>query len=185
MKKFILLFLCLTIVSCFVEPKKENLSILPEVVSTNNTYENEKPIIDSALIKETDTVVGENFKNPTESKSTITSRLEIIDNINLILKNRSKMIGENRLTFISDKRNLMLFSSYEFNLDNVYVVYVNRDYNDGFGANRVSIECQKNSSGSNCMYDTVNVQYISGYTFPLKTKEDCLYFVEQFNSLYK
>jgi len=184
MKKFILLLLCFTMVSCFVEPKKENPSIAPEVVSTNDTYDNEKfkePIVDTSEVNNSSLGDIEVQDNSTLNRL---SKKDIVDELNLIAKNNSFPSIENKLSFLNEKIGLMLFTSYEFKLDDVYAVYINKDYNDGFGAFHIAIECQKRSTGSNCMYDTGRAEYISASIFPLQNKDACIKYAELFNSLH-
>lgn len=186
MKKLFYISFCFTFLSCFTEPKKENnnANLDLQINSIKSADKAKDTTLDSSTIKEKDTLLKKDIEEQISfANDEDKNRLNIIDNLNEILKS-AKTKNEIKLSFLNEKRNLMLFFKYEFSLDNVYAVYVNKDYNDGFGNYHIFIECQKNNNDSNCMYDTVNSEYVSGYGFPLKTEEDCLSFVRLFNKLH-
>lgn len=179
MKKVFFVISSFLLVSCFTEPKKEENIFNPETeriqkeVSVEN-YSTNNTIKDETLLEDNETA---NIKVFTKNKK------DIIIELNTIAENNGKQSVINSLSFLNENKGLMLFGNYEFNVNDVYAVFLNKDYNDGFGEFRISIECVKKPSGSNCMYDTYNANYASAYIFPLQTKESCLKYVELFNML--
>ncbi len=179
MKNIIVVLFCVLLISCFSEPKKET----PIFESIQNTQVNHIDSVDSIKINNVESVNELKTENNSSSLSDISPKRKIINEINLIAENNGFPNMENKLSFLNEKKGLMLFYRYEFNINNVYAVYLNKDYNNGFGSHYVSIECEKKESGSNCLYDTIDSQYISASIFPLKNKESCLKYVEMFNTI--
>ncbi len=184
MKKVSVLILSTLFISCLTEPKKENSNTSTnEMINPISPEKVENSIIDTALIKNEISQESTTIINETKTDGVVSKR-SIIEELNNIVKNSGYSNINNTLSFLNENKGLMLLSRYEFKIDDVYAVFLYKDYNDGYGAFHVSIECEKKESGSNCMYDTNNPDYISATIFPLKTREACLQYVEKFNSLH-
>ena len=172
--KIAILCLCVLFVSCFTEPKKEteNTQSVGNFESINSNVEK------IASEKLNDSINLKTFKE--ETLITETNSSDIILELNSINdRNGNKIV----MSFIDEKEKLMMFFGKEFKIQDVYLVYVKEDFDRGFGVNYIYLECKKNSSSSNCLYDIKNSDYVSSIAFPLSTEEECVRFIELFNKL--
>lgn len=183
MRKVLVIPLIFLFLSCFTEPRKGNQ--LDSINEVNN-------IVYSETVNAEDKNIEEDTKKESLNNNNELSDINNENNITSIVRELNKISNQSgfpnnisELSILNEKRSLMLFNTVEFKLDDVYAVFLDKDYNDGYGTFRVAIECEKRESGSNCLYDTSRSDYILSTIFPLQTKEDCLRYVELFNRLDK
>lgn len=178
MKKLFILFISLTLTSCFTEPKKESTENSVEVENVKNETAND--VYENTPIKP----VEQGIKLTAEEELVIHQN-DIVGKLNYITEyNNFKEIKASIVQLVQN-REVLIISGYEFSINKVYATYLEKDYGDGFGKHRVLIECIKNQENSNCFYDTNNAQYISAFMFPMISKELAIDYVNTFNNLKK
>lgn len=169
MRKIIIIILCCAFLSCFKEPKKEQIK--------DSTISNSLTIKSSENIKDSVKAV---IKDSVQNKKTQKTHFEkTIEDINSVFKNNS-VSGNSTFILIEKSRNLIRWDNYKFSLNDVNASYIIE--NDiGYGVNYINIKCYD----GNCIEDNRTLENVIGISQAFKTKEDCLKFISLINELKK
>lgn len=177
MKKLILLLSCIVFISCFTEPKKdaapntqiEQVKAVKSQESPTTLDSTIKPILEEKLIEDTQTEVPK-----------INDTGQLLKTLNKIYSENSIHLSDETFILLDNNKGIIALDNYRFNVSDIIVSYLDKDYGDNYGRHHLSIEC---SLGESCIYDSKNSAKIIAIIRPFTSKKSCDEVVKIFNNL--
>lgn len=161
----------LSISACLKEPNKDNnTKTKTQVVSQVEHYKTE---IDS-------------ITNYEESQSSLSEIDKINFEIEDLISQLNQVLSENEMygsiiTILDIERGIFqLNKNYRFKIFDVILLYVDKDYFDGFGKHHLVLEC---SLREDCIKYTYDNGYVISVSNPIRSKEKCYEAIEIFEKI--